>query len=522
MRPMPPGCREREARGAGLVADDRGAIMVMGIFMCVLLVGALWYIAGVGDALIYRERMQEAADSVAFSAAIIQARGMNIIVMINLLMAAILAIRVAINMLKMLCTVMAAVFWGISLIPFCEWAAAPAGVLTDAAEELQNIDSEISPYINDALEGLNGAWKAIKNITPELADAGAIEMESKYNPPVELLASLPLSGDLPPMTTSLPIEDGSLDKLCAKAGEAVGGIIGGILPGAVGSILGGAVSGLASMAPGYFCELPGSSGGSPPDLSGAACGTANGQVCDQADAATQNYNALVAQDASAAAIASAQTQMNSLNDSCSNSGSAAQKGCNSNGSSTSGSGSFKLPDGGVVNSGTSSTGSSSSGSDYAPAQVRQASPAWHNGSDESQIVSILTASSQGMAPTNLSPQFVNIAGQGKVQMPTPNILMAQQSAWAQAEFFYDDKGDWSGLQDNAMWNFYWRARFRLSNPSSLPGVAQVAIDAASVSYLARTAAADVSGIGNLNLFTLPAKINLNKALLDTSFNPAIH
>jgi hypothetical protein len=510
-----------------LVTDDRGAIMVMGIFMCVLLVGALWYIAGLGDALIYRERMQEAADSVAFSAAIIEARGMNIIVMINLLMAAILAIRVAINMLKMLCTVMAAVFWGISLIPFCEWAAAPAEALTSAAEDLQSLDSEISPYINDALNGLNGAWKAIQKVTPALADAGAVEMETKYSPPVAIFESLVVSKDLPPLSFNLPVEDGSLDKLCSKAGEAVGGIFTTILgSNGVGSILGSAVSGLAGLAPGYFCELPGASGGSPPNLSNVGCGDgglATSQVCDQADAATQDYNNLVAADASPAAISAAQTKMNSLNDSCQNGGSKAQQGCNSNGTSTSGSGSFTLPDGGVVSSGGSSTPSGSKGSDYAPAQVRQSSPAWHNGIDESQITSILTASSEGTAPTKLSPRFVNIAGQGKVNMPDPDVAMAQQSAWAQAEFFYDASGDWSGLQDDAMWNFYWRARFRLANPNTVPEPLGTALKLASASYLYETGKADLKGAThNKNVWSGYARLMLNKALADSSFNPAIH
>ena len=63
-----------------------GAVMVMGVFMAIGLVGAVWYVIGLGDALIYRDKMQEAADSVAFSGAVVHARGMNFIAAINLIM----------------------------------------------------------------------------------------------------------------------------------------------------------------------------------------------------------------------------------------------------------------------------------------------------------------------------------------------------------------------------------------------------------------------------------------------------
>ena len=80
--------------GGDLRRDERGAILVLGIFMCSCIVGALWYLAGIGSAIVYRERMQEAADAIAFSGAVLHARGMNLIVLINFVMAAILAIRV--------------------------------------------------------------------------------------------------------------------------------------------------------------------------------------------------------------------------------------------------------------------------------------------------------------------------------------------------------------------------------------------------------------------------------------------
>ena len=175
------------ASGRRLVRDDRGAIMVMGIFMCTFLVGALWYIAGIGDALIFHERLQESADSVAFSAAIIHARGMNIIVLMNLLMAAILAIRVAINLLKTVCIVAAAIFLALSFVPFCEWAGAISAACGDAAETLQDADDETRQPIDDALEALNTAEKGVALATPAAAWAGGYEMADKYTPPLQYI-----------------------------------------------------------------------------------------------------------------------------------------------------------------------------------------------------------------------------------------------------------------------------------------------------------------------------------------------
>jgi hypothetical protein len=74
------------AERPGLMADQRGAIMVMGLFMATMLIGAMWYMKGIGDAVVFRDRMQEAADHEVFSSAAVHARGMNLISVINLVM----------------------------------------------------------------------------------------------------------------------------------------------------------------------------------------------------------------------------------------------------------------------------------------------------------------------------------------------------------------------------------------------------------------------------------------------------
>ena len=47
---------------AALRDDTRGAVMMTGVFLAAVLIGALWFVIGIGDAIIFRDRMQEAAD----------------------------------------------------------------------------------------------------------------------------------------------------------------------------------------------------------------------------------------------------------------------------------------------------------------------------------------------------------------------------------------------------------------------------------------------------------------------------
>src|ERR1044071_4985205 len=76
----------RDAESKDLVRDTRGAVMVLGIVFGALLVGSLWHIAAIGDAMAWRERAQDAVDAGAFENAVWHARGMNVIVASNIVM----------------------------------------------------------------------------------------------------------------------------------------------------------------------------------------------------------------------------------------------------------------------------------------------------------------------------------------------------------------------------------------------------------------------------------------------------
>jgi hypothetical protein len=75
-------------RAAKLATDQGGAVMLIGLLLALAVVGALWCLIGIGDAILAREVSQEAADSAAFTNAVIHARGMNFIAFINIIVMA--------------------------------------------------------------------------------------------------------------------------------------------------------------------------------------------------------------------------------------------------------------------------------------------------------------------------------------------------------------------------------------------------------------------------------------------------
>lgn len=241
-----------------LVTDDRGAVMVMGIFMCSCLVGALWYLAGIGDAILYRERMQEAADAVAFSDAALHARGMNLIVLINLIMAVILSFRVVMRTGKLVLAVAASVFAGLGLIPGNQafLTAAPPTAL--AATTLDNFDKATKPAIDGALNALVTVQEAIATTTPKLARLSAtVSVGDKYKPVISTVAIKQ------PDDERLPVAKGKAAKLCAQASDVIPEIhdqlltkVGaGFVADSVGFFLRPLIEAAAGGSPDYFCDL---------------------------------------------------------------------------------------------------------------------------------------------------------------------------------------------------------------------------------------------------------------------------
>jgi hypothetical protein len=224
------GRPERSMRRCGddrgdLRRDQSGAIMVAGVFMAVLLAAAIFLIIGTGDAIVYRERVQDAADAVAYTSAGIHARGMNIIVLINLIMVALMALLVAIKMLIVIIGILIAVCTAISILTAGILAAICGPVIsigTETEEWLNEAADYYQDFLDVALPILSKTEAVIAITTPWVGLAKGIKVANVYKPRVTSGFSVsPSMVPFAPDTAKLglPVTEMFFDKFCKKAAE---------------------------------------------------------------------------------------------------------------------------------------------------------------------------------------------------------------------------------------------------------------------------------------------------------------
>jgi hypothetical protein len=151
-----------------LLRDSRGAIMVIGIVMGALLVGALWHLAAIGDAMAWRERAQDAADAGAFENAVWHARGMNVIVAINIVMSLVLGVLVLWRTILLLVTIaliVASILCVVTLGTGCGFA----GVVARAETRMLQRDKSIAKNVMRILKAMSPMEIAVATATPAVA-----------------------------------------------------------------------------------------------------------------------------------------------------------------------------------------------------------------------------------------------------------------------------------------------------------------------------------------------------------------
>jgi len=232
--------------------NERGAIMVIALFMAIFATGCLHYLAGIAAAIAQRERMQDAADAAAFSSAVLHARGMNVIALINMTMAALLAVLIALKLVQLVCiagslfaTGLAFVTYGASLV------AVP--VFTNIGMLAAEGYEEAQPVVHATLRALHIAARGVRIAIPWVAQVRTVAtVVGHYEPPVSFGFSIP--GRL-----TLPTRDGTYDDLCKKAGEYVGDLVDvavGPVP-TFGFSIGDLTGGLIDTGSTWFCETDG-------------------------------------------------------------------------------------------------------------------------------------------------------------------------------------------------------------------------------------------------------------------------
>lgn len=235
-----------------LSGDTRGAMMVIGLVMAIFLVAALYYVVGIAEAITQRETMQDAADAGAFSAAVLHARGMNVIVLINVVMAALLAILVALKLLEAVL--------GIALVLLAVAAFFSGGATATAIPEVEALrrdvrllHDELRPGIFTTLQALHTTARGVRAIVPWTAQLRVLQVVREHGPHAS-------AGFALPARTALPTQDGKFSKLCEKAGDFVGDTAALAipdLPGGVDEEVGDVIGDLAKARADWFCGAKG-------------------------------------------------------------------------------------------------------------------------------------------------------------------------------------------------------------------------------------------------------------------------
>lgn len=242
----------RERSRAGLYEDRSGAIMVVGAFLAAFLVGLLYYGVGLAETMLYRERMQDASDAVAFSAAVMNARGMNLIAFINIIMAAVLAVLVALRAVELLCIAGIAIAAGLSWITGgASLAAIPP--LTAVRNAVNTAYNSAKPVVENILRIGHKAGVAVRRGMPFVSQGRAVlTAMTAYNPPAYV-------GFVFPLARPLPTEDAPYSELCDKSAEFVTDLV--MIPlnpilgflGPVRSWVRGAINGFSHLAAMTVC-----------------------------------------------------------------------------------------------------------------------------------------------------------------------------------------------------------------------------------------------------------------------------
>jgi len=201
-------------RPGRLRSDERVAIMLIAVFMAIFLVGLLYYMIGISQALLFREKFQDSADAAVLSTAIFHARAMNLLVFINIIMAAILSVLVTVKLLETLAII------GIGIAAALAWATFGATLVAiPPLNTLRTTMNEIYTNLHDpvftALTALHDAADVVKDVTPAAALALA-EADLETN------AILPSTHGVVFGTRAkqdLPVADDAFSELCGRAGK---------------------------------------------------------------------------------------------------------------------------------------------------------------------------------------------------------------------------------------------------------------------------------------------------------------
>lgn len=188
--------------------DQRGSILVAGACMGIILVLCAMHVIGVTEAILVRSMGQNASDAIALESAVWHAQGMNLLVMINLIMAAVMSLLLAIRIVEIVIIgAIAIVAIAAAVISFFTFGAAGGGAtaviewLTDALIAVQRFEDRVSEPIMRTLTYAAQAERAVASITPLIAVARPVTR----------------SNDMPGFVWSVSLFPAALEQVLSKA-----------------------------------------------------------------------------------------------------------------------------------------------------------------------------------------------------------------------------------------------------------------------------------------------------------------
>lgn len=208
----------QQAKAGPLSHDERGAILVPAIVMGAVLVGAMFFVAAVGDAVVFRSQLQDAADVTAFMSAKWHAGGMNIVAVLNILMALVLSLFVLYRVVEIL-------LLALMFVPGAQFAGG-------ALETMVSNEGRVAKGLNVVIELGSAAQMGVSMAVPYLALYHAKTqptaadtvwpINSSLVPPVLVDNALSRFTELPPREpklgpAALPIQHDDFSRLCFEA-----------------------------------------------------------------------------------------------------------------------------------------------------------------------------------------------------------------------------------------------------------------------------------------------------------------
>lgn len=213
-------------RQCSLLRDNGGSVTTMALFMALFLGGLIYYLVGVGDAILYRRIMQDAADAGSYAAAVVGAKGMNLHVLLNVVMAVTAGILLVIRSVEVMLEVILAVLAGLTAsVVFSVKAAALIATLTPVEATVERIGDAVERFVEVAHDALDVAHEAVQRGFPVLAQVRGVDVmvfQDVHDPPVAAGFVAPVLGPrLPDGTVGLPVEKADLGVTCDRVADGL-------------------------------------------------------------------------------------------------------------------------------------------------------------------------------------------------------------------------------------------------------------------------------------------------------------